>query len=279
MNTRPLFNSITAAELDAYGRNMSHALLLFGDEGVGLETAALRLVEVAGAISVTVLPEHKDVVDIERGRITITVIRRLYDLVRTKSDTRRCVIVTAADTITTEAQHAFLKLLEEPSFNTSFILLCHNPQRLLATVTSRVQQVRIRRIDRHQSEILLDSLKVTDPTTRSQLLFIAEGLPGRLTTLANHPDLLEVEATQLRQARTIIQGTAYERMKTIQGLKDDRIKALKTVAYMIALLRREIIGTQAASSATLKLLEQLETAQTRLEANGNVRITLAAAIL
>lgn len=279
MSTRPLFNPITAAELDAYGRNMSHAILLFGDEGVGLETAALRLVEIAGATSVTVLPEHKDVVDTEKGRITITIIRRLYDLVRTKSDTRRCVIITAADTITTEAQHAFLKLLEEPSPNTSFILLCHNPQRLLATVTSRVQQVRIRRIDRHQSEILLDSLKVTDPTTRSQLLFIAEGLPGRLTTLANHPDLLEVEATQLRQARTIVQGTAYERMKTIQGLKDDRVKALKTVTYMIALLRREIIGAQAASQATLRLLEQLEAAQTRLEANGNVRLTLAAAIL
>lgn len=279
MSTRPLFNPITAAELDAYGRNMSHAVLLFGDEGVGLEMAALRLIEIAGATSVTVLPEHKDVVDTEKGRITIAVIRRLYDLVRTKSETRRCVIITAADTITPEAQHAFLKLLEEPSLNTSFILLCHNPQRLLATVTSRVQQVHIRRIDRHQSEILLDSLKVTDPTTRSQLLFIAEGLPGRLTTLARHPDLLDTEATQLRQARTIIRGTTYERMKTIQGLKDDRAKALKTVTYMIALLRREIIGAQAASRATLELLEQLEAAQTRLEANGNVRLTLAAAIL
>jgi len=68
-------------------------------------------------------------------------------------------------------------------------------------------------------------------------------------------------------------------MKTIQGLKDDRVKALKTVTYMIALLRREIIGAQAASQATLRLLEQLEAAQTRLEANGNVRLTLAAAIL
>lgn len=278
MTKRPLFHPTTATELKAYGRQLPHGILLHGKEGIGLETAAQQLADHAQASIIRILPEYDDKVDVEKGRITIGVIRRLYELVRTKSNQRRCVIITATDTITTEAQHAFLKLLEEPADNTTFILLCHHPQRLLPTVLSRVQQLQIRRIDRHQSELLLDSLKVNDAAVRSQILFIAEGLPGRITTLASSPGLLEAEATKLRQARSAIQGSAYQRMVIAQEVKDDRSAALAMVSYMIALLRREVSGRRAATTETIRLLRQLEAAHARLEANGNVRLVLAAAL-
>ncbi len=279
MTKRPLFHPATATELEAYGRQLPHGILFYGKAGVGLETAAQRLAHYAHASTTYILPEYNEKVDIEKGRITIGVIRRLYELVRTKSNQPRCIIITAADTITTEAQHAFLKLLEEPTGNTTFILLCHDPQRLLPTVLSRVQQLQIRRIDRHQSEALLDSLTIKDAATRSQILFIAEGLPGRMTALASSSELLEKEAAKLRQARAMVQGSAYERLAIIQGLKDDRVAALEAVSYMIVLLRREVSSKRAATTETVRLLEQLEAAQVRLEANGNVRLTLAAAML
>lgn len=279
MTKRPLFHPATAAELEAYGRQLPHGILFYGKAGVGLETAAQQLAHYAHASTICILPEYNDKVDTEKGRITIGVVRRLYELVRTKSDRPRCIIITAADTITTEAQHAFLKLLEEPTGNTTFILLCHDPQRLLPTVLSRVQQLQIRRIDRHQSEALLDSLTIKDAATRSQILFIAEGLPGRMTALASSPELLEKEAAKLRQARAMVQGSAYERLAIIQGLKDDRVAALEVVSYMIVLLRREVSSKRTATAETVRLLEQLEAAQVRLEANGNVRLTLAAAML
>ena len=279
MSRRPLFHPTTAAEIQAYGQQLPHGILLYGKEGVGLETAATRLADQAGASVVRVLPEYKENVDLEKGRITIGVIRRLYEMVRTKTQQPRCIIITATDTITVEAQHAFLKLLEEPSDKTTFILLCHEPGNLLPTILSRVQQLQIRRIDRRQSEMLLDSLGVTDATTRSQILFIAEGLPGRMTALAGSKELLEAEATKLRQARAMIQGSAYDRLVIIQKLKDDRVTAQAIVTYMIALLRREISGKKQATAEALQLLDQLEVAVTRLEANGNVRLALSAAML
>ena len=149
----------------------------------------------------------------------------------------------------------------------------------MPTILSRVQQLQIRRIDRRQSEMLLDSLGVTDATTRSQILFIAEGLPGRMTALAGSKELLEAEATKLRQARAMIQGSAYDRLVIIQKLKDDRVTAQAMVTYMIALLRREISGKKQATTETLQLLDRLEAAVIRLGANGNVRLALSAAML
>lgn len=279
MSRRPLFHPITAAELDAYGQQLSHALLLSGPDGVGLNTAADYLVSISGGQTIRILPEFNEKVDSEKGRITVDVIRRLYELVRTKSVMPRCIIITAGDTITVEAQHAFLKLLEEPTDNTSFILLCHNPGRLLPTVLSRVQQISIRRIDRTQSESLLYSLGVKDTVVASQILFIAEGLPARITELANSPQQLEAEATKLRQARSIIQGSFYERLVAVQALKDDRAVAIKVVSYMMALLKREITTKGAAESETIQLLRNLEAATSRLEANANIRLALAAALL
>lgn len=51
----------------------------------------------------------------------------------------RRVFVIVADTITTEAQNALLKTLEEPPGEALFILVVRNPAALLPTVRSRAQ--------------------------------------------------------------------------------------------------------------------------------------------
>ena len=262
-----------------YSQRLPHSILLSGKEGCGLDTAAQWLADTSNATSLVILPEYDDRVDIEKGRITIGVIRRLYEQTRVKSTQQRCVIISQADTMTTEAQHAFLKLLEEPGDTVSFILLCHAPDRLLRTVTSRVQQVRIRPIDRHQSELLLTSLGSDDLTIRTQLLFIAEGLPGRLTRLVQSKELFKVEVARLRMARTVIQGDSYQRLIACHQVKDSREDARALVSYMIRLLRHDVTQKQVAGADMLNLLNRLESAQSRLDANANIRIALAAAMV
>jgi hypothetical protein len=87
------------------------------------------------------------------------------------------------------------------------------------------------------------------------------------------------EAALLRQARTFVQGSQYERLVAAQAIKGSKQSALKIVAYAIYLLKREVIAKQAADGATLALLERLEHATRRLESNGNVRLVLASTIL
>ncbi len=279
MTVRPLFDAVTRAELTSYAAHLPQGMLLHGKSGAGLDTAAAWLAHEAGATAMVILPEYEEKVNLERGSITIDIIRRLYEQTRTKSNKHQCLIISHADTMTLGAQHAFLKLLEEPSDHITFILVCHQPAKLLPTVLSRVQQVKIRPIDRHQSEALLTSLKVSDPTTKAQLLFIAEGQPGLLTQLANNPQQFEAEATKLRQARAMIQGTQYERLVLCQQLKDDRTTALSIVSYMVQLLKREVMQKKELDDTTRQLLERLEGAIVRLGANGNVRLALADALL
>ena len=102
MAKQSIFNAVTATELKTYAKRLSHGILLHGSAGVGLDTAAEWLANQAEASVLRILPEHNDKVDLEKGSITINVIRRLYDLTRTKAKKRQLVIITAADTITNE---------------------------------------------------------------------------------------------------------------------------------------------------------------------------------
>ncbi|MEN9561191.1 MAG: hypothetical protein RIQ56_464 [Candidatus Parcubacteria bacterium] len=55
----------------------------------------------------------------------------------------RRVFVVTASSLTTEAQNALLKLLEEPAADALFILLVPSPDSLLATLRSRAQSLRL----------------------------------------------------------------------------------------------------------------------------------------
>lgn len=56
-------------------------------------------------------------------------------------DAWRIVLVDAADNLTRQAANALLKFLEEPPQRVLFILICHQPGRLLPTLRSRCQRI------------------------------------------------------------------------------------------------------------------------------------------
>ena len=56
---------------------------------------------------------------------------------------RRVVIVDAADEMNPQAANALLKSLEEPPAGTVFLLVSHQPNRLLATIRSRCRELRL----------------------------------------------------------------------------------------------------------------------------------------
>ncbi len=56
---------------------------------------------------------------------------------------RRAVIIDAADDMNTAAANALLKMLEEPPDQTTFLLVAHQPARLLPTIRSRCRELRM----------------------------------------------------------------------------------------------------------------------------------------
>ena len=104
----------------------------------GARSEVLSLLERALGASFTTRPED-DIAYFSYESLGIDDVRALTFISIRKplhSDVFR--IVVAADVVTTEAQHAFLKLLEDPSPHARFVLIVPPSLPLLATLLSRV---------------------------------------------------------------------------------------------------------------------------------------------
>ncbi|MES2631220.1 MAG: AAA family ATPase [Patescibacteria group bacterium] len=268
-----VFHPATELQLESYASRLPGALLITGPEGIGLTSASRFVSSKSKAVTYTVFPEKDEKPDIEKGTITVDSIRRLYDLTKTIEPNGRVVVIDYAERMAKPAQNAFLKLLEEPSEGTHFILLTHQPELLLPTILSRVQRLDLRSITKEQSEELLDSLKVRDDRQKAQLLFIAGGLPAELTRLVTDATYFEHRSGIIKDAREYVIGNAYSRLLIAKKYKDNRAQALTMIADAMRLLQNTLVnGGDASSIATIT---QLEEVYGRIQGNGNIRLQLA----
>jgi DNA polymerase-3 subunit delta' len=103
----------------------------------------------------------------------------------------KVAIVTDAEALRKEAANAFLKLLEEPTPNTVFILTANRLDRLLPTIVSRCQQVRFDRLgDEDVARGLSTRLGLPD-SVAATIARMADGSYSRALDLAASEELLE----------------------------------------------------------------------------------------
>lgn len=97
--------------------------------------------------------------------IGVAEIRELKEFVMlsTHRNGSRVVLIHPAESLNTQAANALLKTLEEPSPNTFFILVSHQPQHLLPTIRSRCQKVSMPLPDKEQASLWLRQQGVASP--------------------------------------------------------------------------------------------------------------------
>ena len=80
-----------------------------------------------------------------KSQITVDEVRKLRNFfaLSAADGGRRVVIVDAADDMNVNAANALLKVLEEPPANTTLLLICHQPSRILPTIRSRCRTLRL----------------------------------------------------------------------------------------------------------------------------------------
>jgi DNA polymerase-3 subunit delta' len=262
----------TQKALDQLDKNLPQSLLLGGELGVGLFTIAIKLAgkNKAGEIFAQ---DAKGQRDDEGGTITVETIRRLYEQTRTKFTTRQIFIIDNAERMSHGAQNAFLKLLEEPNSQIHFILTSHHPQQLLPTIRSRVQQTVVRPITPEQSAEFVAALHIDDATKKTQLQFIAAGLPAELARLAVDDTRFLKRARIFSDARDFLQGDTYKKMLVIQTYKADRSEALQLLDSAMHILRRSVSAHP--QPALITQLDRLLDVRERLSANQNIALQLA----
>jgi DNA polymerase-3 subunit delta' len=183
---------------------MHHAWLLTGPRGLGkgafARAAAAELVSQPG-VEQPAPDAHPDILVLDhlpadedeakkrdegkpfklKRNITIDQIRRMQARLTTRPTLgeRRAVIVDPADDMERGAANALLKSLEEPPRGTVFLLVAHQPSRLLPTIRSRCRVLRFAPLDDAAIEaLLLSETPGADAAARAAAILAARGSPG-----------------------------------------------------------------------------------------------------
>lgn len=279
MNRIPLhINPVSRRLLDSALDGQFHAVIISAPRGHGLLRVAKAYTSQQKHDIVVVEPtDPDDKIDYEKGSIRIKQIRELHNLIHTKRRSGFTVIINRAEYLSRASQVAMLKMLEEPNAHVRFILLSYDTSNIMPTVWSRSHQIALQPITPDQSEQLLDECKITDPTKRTQLLYIANGLPATLVCLARDEAKFTERVSILKDAKKILQDTAYEALKIAHKYKDDRAAAQTLVSDALAMIRALL--SQKPSTTLLSKLRAYEEAYGRLLQNGNVRVILTTLVV
>lgn len=263
----------TESTIVAIAKDMPQSLLLTGPEGIGLSTLAQHIAGMLTKDVRIVLPEKDEVVNLEKGSISVASIRKLYEQTRSVKTQKQVIIIDYTERMTVTAQNAFLKLLEEPPTNTYFILLCHDPTVLLPTIHSRIWTIQVRPITPEQTEELLGILNISDAQKKTQMLFMASGLPAELTRLAADSDYFMAKVAIVRDARELLRGRLYDKLALAQRYKDRREDALALLDNALTILRKTISDNP--DTQLIAQINSLLFTYDKISANGNIRLSLA----
>ena len=226
---------------------LSHAYIFSGQEMIGKRMLALELADFVNRADPNPVFQP-DCLFVDSGvsesgqTITIEEIRRVKNFVSLSpyAGPYKFVIINDAHLMTTEAQNALLKVLEEPSPSSILILVTANPNSLLPTIASRCQEIKF---PPHPKRIIEDILK-NSGLPRSEAEFLTEFSNGRIglvKTVIKEKSFGEIKDSVEELVR-LVRADINERLTVAQKLTDEKNKQdlMKKVLYWILYMRMRI---------------------------------------
>lgn len=145
------FENIEQNLLNAYNsQKMHHAIMLDGKQGIGKASFAQEL---ARKILQDNSQAHPDLLIVEKDsnkkEITVNKIRQVTNFTQQTAaiSNSKFIIIDSACQLNKSAANALLKILEEPRPNNFIILICHNLNKILATIRSRCQIIKVKELN------------------------------------------------------------------------------------------------------------------------------------
>jgi DNA polymerase-3 subunit delta' len=206
-------------------------------------------------ISVPRLPLHPDYLCIERideegelkkditidhiGQITKKIMRAPV------MGKYHVVIIKEAEKMNISASNSLLKILEEPTTPTVFFLLTQNEEKLIGTIRSRIQCLRL---ERPRDEILRTAL-VQIPEAQNNpdfdaIIALSEGLPGiALSWFQNGEAFLEYKR-EVERFFSLFGKPFYEKLALVEDLYSDKKAHIEGRAELDRVLDIWLQGTK-----------------------------------
>ncbi|SFB36583.1 DNA polymerase-3 subunit delta' [Rhizobium sp. NFR07] len=200
-----------------------HAILIEGPEGIGKATLAFRFANYVlsnpePGLAPVEIPDPDPTTPISRqilsgashnllhltrpvddktgkvkSAITVDEVRRAGHFFSQTSGTgnRRIVVIDPADDLNRNAANAILKILEEPPRGAMFLVLSHAPGKLLPTIRSRCQTLKLSPLGDAELKQALSMLgqRLDGGQTEETVLSLAKGSVARALKLMNYGGL------------------------------------------------------------------------------------------
>lgn len=202
---------------------MHHAWLLSGAKGLGkrafARAAAAELVRLPSH-PVQEVDTHPDIHILEhlpanddeakkkaegkpyqtKRNITVDQVREMIRRLSTKPTLgdKRAIVIDPADDMEKSAVNAVLKALEEPPTGTFFLLVTHQPGRLLPTIRSRCRVLRFAALEAGELDaVIRRDAPHADAAARGAAIAASHGSPGVALDFVEH-DLGGIHALMMR---------------------------------------------------------------------------------
>lgn len=313
---------------DIISQTLSHAYIIEGKKGSGKHTvsyliaAALsceNLSNVSSAIpcgackSCKKILEGKspDVITVTReGKASIGVdsVRFLRNDVRVVPNDLdyKIYIIEDADTMTLQAQNAFLLTLEEPPSYVKFFLLCEDAGSLLETVRSRAQILKTEPISTNDIDSYLQSnyqsakqMKLFEPADYYELIMSSGASIGRAIELLDSKEFkktLEERSITRDFLRVVVSKPSSEEIVSLLYKFEKKREPLVDLLLTIELALRDLIAIDRTENAPLlffydrqealslsdavnirrlmQIYDRLKNVQDMINSNTNIRLSV-----
>lgn len=234
-------------------------------------------------------------VDDVREQINKDVVIKPY------SSEYKVYIIDEAEKLTTQAQNALLKTIEEPPAYAVIIFLTNMLEALLPTIRSRCIIMNLRSVDTKRiQQYLMQKYQIPDYQARICAAY-AQGNTGKAVMMATSEHFREMQEFLLRLLKRIDDMEVYEIVRTIHDMSVYKVDVRDLIDLMMVWYRDVLVlkatndvnevvfqdefrylqkkAITSSYQGLNEIMEALEKAKVRLNANVNFDITMEMLLL
>ncbi|SDJ81594.1 DNA polymerase III subunit delta' [Natronincola ferrireducens] len=298
-------------------QQLTHAYLIEGQRGLGKARIAHELAKAICCRAEGRKPcnqcnscrkaEHQSHPEIkwlqEEGSIKIEAIRELQKNFQMKpyEGTKKVWIISDAGKMTTQAQNALLKTLEEPPQHGTILLITTNGNSLLPTITSRCQRLKLLSVALEKIQSYLMEEKNVDEKEAKVLAAFSNGVIGKALQLLEDEEFKERRQRIMVITRDIVDKKTIYLLENLEYFNEEKtnieeILEIMTGWYRDLLIYKDtqkkdlVINIDAleeisyqTSKLTLKNIKEMlfiiESTKSNLKSNANFQMTIEVMLL
>lgn len=222
----------------AESNTLSHAHLIVGRDGIG--KSIIADIFVSKILNKSLGKEHVDAIfyKSKKASVGVSEVREIIEEVnkRPYEGNKKVIIIYNSEKLTTQAQNALLKTIEEPPTGVFIIMLSTNLESILDTIKSRCQIYKLTPLNNNE---MIEFINLSYDLREEEILSIlaySEGIPGRALRFLNDESLQNLRTLIVDMLKDINNNNPeivikYE--KAFQEFKDEKEELLNMIATFI----------------------------------------------